>query len=68
MKIFINANIMEAFWNHFAPKDVISLVSTPSMGGVLCIVDVKNWGETKYTEQEVKAIYEEIKQWVPVIR
>lgn len=51
MKISIPYNIIDAFWTHFAPKGLISLVSRTPAYALECIVvgepevleEVKTW-------------------------
>ena len=67
MKIFINNTNIEAFWNHFAPKGLISLYgSIGQYGGRIYLVDLRRW-DREYTEAEEKAIWEEVKEFTGAV-
>lgn len=68
MKIFITAANLEAFWNYFSPKGLISLASNPTWGGIVCIVDICRFNGEEYTEEYVANIYNELENWAVAIR
>jgi hypothetical protein len=68
MKIFITAVNLEAFWNYFSPKGLISLASNPTCGGIVCIVDVCRFNGEEYTEEYIANIYSELENWAVAIR
>lgn len=64
MKIFIASAKIEAFWNYFAPKGLISLYgSLGTWGGRIYLVDLRRW-DREYTAEEEAQIWAEVKQWV----
>lgn len=63
MRIFITNAKIETFWNHFAPKGLISLYgSLGTWNGRIYLVDLRRW-DREYTVEEEAKIWEEVLQW-----
>jgi hypothetical protein len=63
MRIYIKNTNLEAFWNHFAPKGLISMYgSIGYCGGQIYLVDLRRW-DREYTAEEEAKIWEEVMVW-----